>query len=388
MENRWIQPFYQPIIRSINGQVCDEEALARWIDPGKGMIPPDKFISVLEDAKLIHKLDLYIVDRVLEDMKKASDLGMQIVPVSINLSKYDFKLCDIVAEIEKRVKAAGFPTKLITLEVTESIATFENEFVTTQIKKVHDAGFEIWMDDFGSGYSSLNMLQDYDFDAIKFDLRFMREFANNKKSHIIMKELMQMADKLDIDTVVEGVETLEQSKFLREIGANKMQGYYLGKPNSYDDTVTIITNDIGNHAEPPEESEYYDLISKANLIEPDIDDDYIINSEEYFGPMPMGVIEYDGKHFRILRYNKTYALFLIKTNFATQEDLGKGIINVQREPEPNFIKAVNKCIESKRWENITQSEENGYLCDVFLKLISKNPNTGAVAVEIVVSSVN
>ena len=387
MEERWICPYYQPIIRSINGKVCDEEALARWIDPAKGLIPPDKFISVLEDANLIHILDLYIVDRVLEDMNYTKSLGMPLIPVSINLSRFDFKLCDIISEIEKRVKEAGILPELITIEVTESVSDFESDFVKAQIAKIHKAGFKIWMDDFGSGYSSLNNLQEFDFDTIKFDMKFIREFTNNKKSHIIVRELMQMADKLDIDTVMEGVETLEQAKFLREIGADKMQGFFWGKPNSLECKHTIYQKDIGNPTESLEETSYFDAISKANLIEPDISDDYDINSDDYFGPLPMGIIEFRDDTIHILRYNKTYAMFLLKTEFVKLEELGTGVLTALRRPEPRFMETVERCIKSGKWESVQQSPENGILSDVFLKMVAKNPVTGAVAIQLVIASV-
>ncbi len=387
MAERWIRPYYQPIIRSINGMVCDEEALARWEDPNKGAIPPDIFIPILEDANLIHRFDLYMVDRILEDLKTTKSKGMPLVPVSINLSKYDFRLCDVVGEIEKKVKAAGIDTSLISLEVTESVSIFEESFVKAQIDKIHKAGFEIWMDDFGSGYSTLNMLQTFDFDTIKFDMKFMREFSVNKKCHIILKELMLMADKLDVDTVVEGVETFEQVRFLREIGADKMQGFYWGKPNDLLAKHSVFENNTGNLPESTVETDYFDAISKANLIEPDIDEDYEIDSDDYFGSLPMGIIEFADDSIKILRYNKTYALFLIKTGFINESDLGTGVLPASRRPEPGFMKTVEKCIESKKWESLSGSVENGFMTDVFLKFVALNPVTNAVAIEIVIPSV-
>ncbi len=387
MEQGWIRPYYQPIIRSINGMVCDEEALCRWEDPNKGLIPPDKFIGILEDANLIHRLDLYMVDRVLEDMNNTRSKGIPLVPVSINLSKFDFKLCDIIGEIEKRVLKANIDPSLISIEITESVSEFDESFVKSQIDKIHKAGFSVWMDDFGSGYSTLNMLQTFDFDTIKFDMKFMREFAVNKRCHIILFELMIMALKLNVNTVVEGVETIEQAKFLREIGADKMQGYYWGKPCNLEAKHNIFLSDIGNPPESTIETSYFDSISKANLIEPDINDDYSIDTDEYFGPLPMGIIEFAEDSINILRYNKTYAQFLLKTDFIDREDLGTGVLPVKRMPEPRFMEAVERCIETGKWENVSQSNENGYVTDVFLKLISMNPITNAAAIEIVIASV-
>lgn len=217
----------------------------------------------------------------------------------------------------------------------------DEDFLKAQIDAFHKYGFEVWMDDFGSGYSSLNMLQKFDFDTIKFDMRFMREFSESHKSHIILKELVQMAVKLNINTVVEGVETLEQVKFLREIGVNKMQGYYWDKPHSIEDKHTIYITNMGSRPEDLVESDYYNAISRANLTEPIITGDVQIDKDEYFGPIPMGVIEFKKDSIHILRYNKTYALFLLKTGFVNQEDLGTGDLLVKRIPEPNFIQTVS-----------------------------------------------
>ena len=126
MEEGWIHPYYQQIIRAVNGQVCDEEALARWIDPVRGLIPPQHFIYVLEDIKLIHKLDLYILECVLRDLEEVQSKGYPIVPVSINLSRFDFQLCDIVDEIKSRVEQSKITPEKITIEITESVSALED----------------------------------------------------------------------------------------------------------------------------------------------------------------------------------------------------------------------------------------------------------------------
>ena len=164
-----IRVFYQPIIRSANGRVCDEEALARWDDPVAGFLSPADFIPVLEDAKLIYRLDLYMVDCVLEKMKTQQAEGLYLVPISVNLSRSDFDACDIVEEIRRRVDGAGIAREKFTVEITESIVGRDFEFMKTQIERFQALGFKVWMDDFGSGYSSLDVLQSIRFDLLKLD---------------------------------------------------------------------------------------------------------------------------------------------------------------------------------------------------------------------------
>jgi predicted signal transduction protein with EAL and GGDEF domain len=165
IEEQWIQVYLQPIIRAVNEDVCDVEALARWIDPERGTLSPASFIPALEDAGLIYKLDLYMVDKVLESINEQKADGMYVVPHSINLSRSDFDACDIVEEIRSRVDKAGVRRDILTIEITESTVGKDFEFMKKQVERFQMLGFPVWMDDFGSGYSSLDVLQ-----SIKFDL--------------------------------------------------------------------------------------------------------------------------------------------------------------------------------------------------------------------------
>ncbi len=176
IEEGWIRVYYQPIVRASNGTVCDEEALARWIDPELGFLSPGYFIPALEEYKLIYKLDLYVLEQVLKKMKMQKEKGYYVVPQSINLSRMDFESCDIVEEIRRRVDAEGVDHSLITVEITESFIGERFDFMKEQIARFQSLGFPVWMDDFGSGYSSLDVLHQLHFDLIKFDMRFMERF--------------------------------------------------------------------------------------------------------------------------------------------------------------------------------------------------------------------
>ena len=220
----WVQVYYQPIVRTADGKVCDEEALARWIDPVHGFLSPGEFIPALEESKLIYRLDLYVLEQVLEKMKKQAEAGLYLVPQSINLSRTDFEGCDIVEEIRARVDEAGIGRDMITVEITESVIGSDFDFMKEQVARFRKLGFPVWMDDFGSGYSSLDVLQHIHFDLIKFDMRFMERFSEGDESRIILTELMKMAIGLGMETVCEGVEHPEQVEFLREIGCTRIQG--------------------------------------------------------------------------------------------------------------------------------------------------------------------
>ncbi len=227
---RQIEVYCQPIIRSSDGEIGDVEVLSRWNDPDRGMLMPNDYIPVLEKARLIYKLDLYMVERVLARLKQRGEDGLRVVPVSVNLSRTDFDVCDIVEEVRRLVDLAGVDRELINIEVTESSVGEDFEYMKAQIERFRELGFRVWMDDFGSGYSSLHVLQSIRFDYIKFDMSFMRGFDRGDKSKIILTELIRLAQALDIDTVCEGVETEEQVNFLRNAGCTRMQGYYFCRP--------------------------------------------------------------------------------------------------------------------------------------------------------------
>ncbi len=226
----WVTVYYQPIIKVSTGRVCGEEALARWIDPELGLLAPEEFVPYLEDSGQIYKLDLYVLEQILEKMRSQSEAGYNIVPHSINLSRSDFDNCDVVEEVRLRVDASGIDRKMINIEITESTISSEFEFMREQVKRFQSLGFQVWMDDFGSGYSSLNMLQTIRFNLIKFDMSFIRSIEEGDGGKLLMAELMRMANNLGVDTVCEGVEKEEQLEFLKKIGCSKIQGFYFSTP--------------------------------------------------------------------------------------------------------------------------------------------------------------
>ena len=158
------------------------------------------------------------------------------MPVSVNLSRKDFDTLDMVEEIRQRVDDAGVERDMITIEITESTLGSNFDFMSKQVERFQKLGFPVWMDDFGSGYSSLDVLQDIQFDLIKLDMRFMRRFGESEKERIIVRELLHMATDLSVDTICEGVETGEQVGFLRNNGCTKLQGFFYSRPVPFDES--------------------------------------------------------------------------------------------------------------------------------------------------------
>ena len=386
ISENWVKAFYQPIVRTTNRKVCDEEALARWIDPVKGMLSPADFIPILEDMKLIYKVDLHIVDIILERIKTQMETGAYVVPISINLSRADFESCDIVEEIDNRVKVSGIPRELLTIEITESIVGENFDYMKEQIKRFQKLGFKVWMDDFGSGYSSLDLLQEMQFDLIKFDMRFMRQFESSPRSRIILTELMRMAQSLGIETVCEGVETAQQAEFLSEIGCTKMQGYYFCKPVPAEDIFNRIKNrcmKIGY--ENPDETEYNRVLGSVNLYDlSSISKEYAETSKHYFDTIPMAVVEYGGKVIKVIRCNRSYREFVAR--YFNVDSVGRDdtVENVRKNRGSEIVAAMEACVEDGNRMLLDEKLDDGSVIHSMIKKLAMNPVNGISAYAVVV----
>ncbi|MBQ7679113.1 MAG: EAL domain-containing protein, partial [Butyrivibrio sp.] len=373
ISENWIKAFFQPIVRAANGRVCDEEALARWIDPNKGMLSPAEFIPILEDTRLIYKMDLYMLDLILERIKNQRHAGLDVVPISVNLSRTDFEMCDIVEEITNRTDAAGVSRELITIEITESVMGENFEFMREQVGRFQSLGFQVWMDDFGSGYSSLDLLQEIQFDLIKFDMRFMRQFENSPKSRIILKELMRMALNLGTETVCEGVETSEQVEFLQEIGCTKLQGYYFCKPIPYEDILERNRKGIAIGFENPAEAPYYSTISAINLYDlGSVTSEYAQSIKHYFDTVPMAVVEYDRVTVRIIRCSRSYKEFMRRYFGIDTAGRVDSASEMSGGAGAEFLEALERCAaEGSTFVN--ERMEDGSTVHSMLKMITEDP---------------
>ncbi|MBR1741256.1 MAG: EAL domain-containing protein, partial [Lachnospiraceae bacterium] len=230
IKNDDIKVYYQPVIRVATNEICGYEALVRWIDDTVGFLSPADFIDTLEQFHLIHKLDSYVIEKVCEDYHKLKAKGLPLVPVSVNLSRLDFELCDIFSIIENTRQTYGVPMNMLDLEITESALNDNSNFLKLECEHLHDLGYSIWIDDFGSGYSSLNTLTEYPFDVLKLDLVFLRSYDKNKKAGPLIEYIVKGALGMGISPLIEGVETKEHFDFLKKIGCVRAQGYHFSKP--------------------------------------------------------------------------------------------------------------------------------------------------------------
>lgn len=230
MEQRQFEVYLQPIHSLSTGEPHSVEALARWNHPQRGMITPDIFIPIFERSGLITKLDRYICERTCEFLQKRNRENKRAIHASVNLSRRSAFQTNIALEMKQMIEKYELTPDMIRFEITETAYTENPRQLSDTINELQEVGFKVMMDDFGSGYSSLNMLKEMPVDVLKIDMKFLEGFENTARAGSIVAAIMRMARWLDIPVIAEGVETSEQIGFLRGIGCEWIQGYYYAKP--------------------------------------------------------------------------------------------------------------------------------------------------------------
>ena len=239
LKEGWIKIFYQCIARVESNKGAALEALARWIDPARGVISPGEFIPVLKKYHLLYKLDLYMVEQVCKEIPIRVKAGFTLLPVSVNFAAQDFDYVNIPDEINALYDRYGVSQyvgkEYFVIEITEQDIVTATERFRDQLQKLSSEGYRIWLDDFGSEYSSLSMFSKFDFHLVKFDMDLLRHLdEHNGANRRILKAMIGVARELGIHTLAEGMETEEQRQFLLESGCDLAQGYLFHKPEALD----------------------------------------------------------------------------------------------------------------------------------------------------------
>ena len=237
----------QPKCRISTGKIVGAEALVRWKHPEKGMIMPGTFIPVLERNGFIGELDLYVWEEACRTIHRWEQKGIQPVPISINVSRIDMLSMDVVTELNYLVKKYKIDKKYLKVEITESAYVENADKILETVQSIEDAGYTLLMDDFGSGYSSLNMLRQSIVDILKIDMKFL-DFSQDdpedmKKALTILKSVIEMSNEMNLPIIVEGVETQEQADFLNGLKVRYAQGYLFYRPMHIDDFEKLIQDE-------------------------------------------------------------------------------------------------------------------------------------------------
>ncbi|MCR4691755.1 MAG: EAL domain-containing protein [Lachnospiraceae bacterium] len=270
LKNEWIKVYYHGIVRLETGKGAAFEALARWIDPERGVIAPGFFVPALRKYHLTYKLDLYMFEQICKEIPMRQKAGLPLLPVSVNFSAQDFDYVDIYEEVEKRyeqygIEACGVGRDYFIIEITEQeMATGTDRFYA-QLRQMRKKGYRLWLDDFGSGYSSLNVFSRLEIDLIKFDMDLLLNLdRNGGVNRYIFKSMIDIARKFGVHTLAEGMETDQQKKFLREIGCELAQGFGFHKPEPLDNILPRV-KETGIVGPCETEEERKALMEKWNL---------------------------------------------------------------------------------------------------------------------------
>lgn len=234
------QVYYQPIFSFEKEQIVSAEALVRWIHPEKGMISPGDFIPFFERNGFIVKLDAYIREAVVKLQNQILRAGKRAVPISVNISRLELYDPDFCSSLIRLIEEEQIPPSMLRLEITESAYTDNPQQLLDAISILQKYGFQILMDDFGSGYSSLNMLKEVPVNILKLDMRFLAGQDTYGREASILASIIHMAQDIGITTVAEGVETKEQVGFLKKIACEYGQGYYYARPMPAEDFLNLL----------------------------------------------------------------------------------------------------------------------------------------------------
>ena len=237
-ENQFLM-YLQPKYSIAKNEIIGAEALVRWRHPERGMIYPDQFIPVIEENGFIRKVDYYIWERACRFIKKCGNIGITTCPISVNVSRVHLQDNECIEVLSDLIKSNHIPKSLLELEITE---TAGNQQVSMKALELKEEGFTLLMDDFGSGYSSLNTLKDIPVDILKVDMKFLGTGDKDGRSERILASVIQMATLLELAVIVEGVETKEQKDFLESVGCEYVQGFYYAHPMPWQEYEEELRN--------------------------------------------------------------------------------------------------------------------------------------------------
>lgn len=229
--------YLQPKYSITKNEIIGAEALVRWRHPERGMIYPNQFIPIIEENGFIKEVDYYIWAEACRFIKRCEEAGIRFCPVSVNVSRVHLQDNECIQMLSEMIKDNHISKELLELEITESA---DDQQISMKAFQLKEAGFTLLMDDFGSGYSSLNILLETPFDVIKLDKKFMENMMVSNKGKLILEQVVLMADKLELGLLAEGVETKEQIDLLENIGCDQVQGYYYAKPMPEEDFFTLL----------------------------------------------------------------------------------------------------------------------------------------------------
>lgn len=335
--------YYQPQYNYMSGRIVGAEALVRWIHPEYGMQSPGDFIPVFEKNGLITRLDLYVFEEICSFISRCRGTDIKTVPISFNVSRYDVISGDFIERIEEIRQKYDIPVTNLRAEITESSMIGGNDHMAKIVHKFQSLGYVVEMDDFGSGYSSLNVLKDIEVDIIKLDMAFMRGNIN-KRGGIIISSIIRMANWLGTPVIAEGVETPEQAEYLKSIGCIYIQGFLFSKPVPENEYVNMLRNIKSDVLAPG--MKLIDKLDAEKFWSPESFETLVFNN--FVGGA--AVISFKDDEIETLRVNERY-LKELGMNMNQQDIiLNQKNLNFDEKNKQIYIDTINRAIVSNDYE--------------------------------------
>ena len=380
-----IRAWFQPVCRSMTGRFIGMEALARWFDPEGNMLSPADFIPQLERSGLIMELDLEILRQACLFYREMEERGTPVQAISVNLSRQDFNREDLFEKVNGLLEELAVPHSAMKLEITESLMLENAERFEKIFHRFVDAGYSVWLDDFGSGYSSLNVLQNYSFDVIKFDMLFLRNMT--LKGRELLMSLIGMAKTLGIHTLTEGVETEEQRLLLRDAGCEAQQGFYYSKPLPKEGIIAL-TDARPDLLEKPEDKSYWDQVGRLNFLSPNPLKDFTDRRSGAFSAGrisshdgSIALVECGKDSFDYVYATEGYRERLRELGFSSVDSLEKALSNQRSHMFLLFRKAVLEALRDQQIKTVEYVYK-----DVYFRLstlaVARKPGRAMVAMRL------
>lgn len=341
LESKQFVVYYQPQYNYETKTLHGAEALVRWKHPEKGLIPPFKFIPVFEENGFITHLDQYVWEEVCRFQRECLDEGCEIVPVSVNVSRTDIASMKLYDFFQKLIAKYDLPTSAIRIEITESAYMDAPGQLIDAVVKLREAGFSVEMDDFGSGYSSLNTLKDVPVDMLKLDMKFVDEgIGNESRGGNILSSVVRMSRWLRLPVLAEGVETKNQADYLKSIGCVYMQGYYFAKPMPADEYR--LTLEAGNFEVPVVTTKNKEVDDALQFLNASTQATLLFNS--FVGGA--AIIEYDGRVVDAVRINDKFFEIVHTTRSYYMSRCLHLLDDFDQINREKFIRMLERCIAS------------------------------------------
>ena len=330
----YIYVCYQPKINHVTGRMIGAEALMRMKHPVYGIQMPGDFIPIFEKNDLVFSADIFVCELVCKFLRKCIDMGLTPVPISVNMSRYDIYNHDYVEQVESIRKEFDIPVQYIHIEITESSAIGGMELMTDVLDKFHELGYKVEMDDFGSGYSSLNVLKDLDVDVIKLDMRFLTGDIGGRGGAII-SSIVQMTKWLNTPVVAEGVETHEQADYMKSIGCNYIQGYLYSQPIPEEEFIEKLK--ILDHEPVAQSMDLIYSIQSGRFWDPQSIETLLFNN--MVGPAVIFIYKKKEDRIEFVRVNDKYNKE-IGMNLSAKEMLTFDLLSSLDENDKIVLKAI------------------------------------------------